>query len=146
MKKIKVTRTVHKKVPWYEKPSLLFAVIGGCLLVMGILLARVTGRAGENTLRSGIVIAEAAAPAPGMGHVVDLGAALPATEPGGLLPPIRVRTRSDAQQARALLRTARKGSEPDAGSGEHGSVDGRRLVNLAKQGALSAQACGRNCP
>jgi hypothetical protein len=140
LKKIKVTRTVHKKVPWYEKPTLLFVVIGGCLLVLGILLARVTGKAGENTLRSEVVIAEAAAPAPGMAHVVELGAALPATEPGGLLPPIRVRTRIDAQQARALVRAARQGSETGAAPGEHGSVDGRHLVELAKQGTLSAQA------
>lgn len=139
MKKIKVTRTVHKKVPWYEKPTLLFVVIGGALLVLGILLARVTGMAGKNTMRSEVVIAEAAAPAPSTAHVVELGAPLPATAPGGLLPPIRVSTRPDAQQARALVRAARLGGGPDADPGEHGYVDGRRLAELAKQGTLSAQ-------
>jgi hypothetical protein len=140
LKKIKVTRTVHKKVPWYEKPTLLFVVIASALLVLGILLARVTGKAGEKNLRSEIVLAEAAAPAAGTDHVVDLGTPLPTTAPDGLLPPIRVRTRSDAQQARALVRAARQGSEPDASPGEHGYIDGRRLAELAKQGTLSPQA------
>jgi hypothetical protein len=140
LKKIKVTRTVHKKVPWYERPTLLFAVIAVCLLVVGIFLARVTGKAGENALRSEVVIAEPAAPEPGMTHVVEIGGALPPTAPGGFLPPIRVGTRIDAQHARVALRAARGEGEPGAGQGEYGYVDGRRIVELARQGALSAQA------
>jgi hypothetical protein len=50
VKKIKVTKQVAAKVPWYEKPPILFTVIAGVLLVAGVLMGKFTTRAPDTSM------------------------------------------------------------------------------------------------
>jgi len=114
LKKIKVTKQVRKKVPWYEKPTHLFLAIIGLLVVAGVLMARCSGEARKRALEAQVVAADTTAAqrdsleeVMAFEHLLRPGDPLPAAQPGTLLPPIRVETRPEAEAARAALRRAR---------------------------------------
>ncbi len=145
MKKIKVTRRVHRKKPWYEKPEILFGVIIVGLGLAGLLLARFyqgprqvapLGTAAGADSAATRTNATPAAPVLDLGHVLATGAPLPSVAEGELLPPVRVETRAAATQTRRALRAARDlrpmgavDGGPGSGSGgEFAFAEGRRLL------------------
>ena len=86
MKKIKVTRTVHRKVPWYEKPKILFLAIAGALMVAGVLMAQITGMLREKSYQGqeGSADSTLVTPQSIEAEEIDVYALLPV--PGDLLP------------------------------------------------------------
>jgi len=50
LKKIKVTKRVATKVPWYEKPPLLFSAIAALLLIAGIAMGRFNAKSPDTTM------------------------------------------------------------------------------------------------
>ncbi|MFH1144751.1 MAG: hypothetical protein V1774_09435 [Candidatus Eisenbacteria bacterium] len=146
MKKIKVTKRVHAKVPWYEQPAILFSVIAVLLVGAGLLMAhlyrgttepdvilggreRVDSTLVSNTGpgAAGTAIAE---PAP---HVLMLGDPFLEPAPGAVLPPLRAETLIEAAHVRERLRQARQlerhpESESELEPGEYGCVSGDALL------------------
>jgi hypothetical protein len=160
LKKIKVTKTVHKKVTLWERPIVMIALIALVLLIGGVMMAQFSGKAREKGLESkefGVGgtspattatetpagAAPAAAPAappaaaPVLSHVLEIGAPLPAAGPGDLLPPLQVHTHPDAAHARASLRTALAG---EVASPAGGFVDAKDIVAMAARGTPGPEA------
>ncbi len=116
VRKIKVTKKVVAKTPWYEKPPLLFGAIAGLLLVSGVVMAHLNARSGSGGLFGSVApdsvataADSAAVPAPAMPtHILTADAVLPSARPGGCLPPLRVETLREAVATRAKLRSARE--------------------------------------
>ncbi len=138
VRKLKVTKRVAAAVPWYERPVLLFAVIGVALLGAGILMANITSRNARVPVALGPATGDAAPGAeaqPGQtdaqsagqselkaevvapGPLLSPTAALPAIAPGQVAPPLAAETRQDAATARVRLREAR-GMAPAASQAE----------------------------
>jgi len=140
--KPRVTRRVHVKKPWYERPSLLFAALIVALGIGGILVARLmSGGRGIQTLggpSAPSATTEAPAtpapesPAPAetedLTGILGVGDPVPPAEPGTVLPPIRVETVAEAAAARRALRQALAGSTS-------AFVEGARLVEASAGGA-----------
>jgi len=138
LKKIKVTRTAKAKLPWYERPVLLFTAIGAALLVLGVVMAWLSGMAREKALQADQVSATAPAAAEAAldpGSVLEAGAPLPRPPEGGLVPPIRVRLRAEGEQARASLRAALASDGDVSAIPALGYVDTRSLSRLGAQTA-----------
>lgn len=132
MKKIKVTRAT-RKVPWYEKPYLLFPAIGLALVGLGLLMAHLSGLAREKTLEAETVHALPAAQqaAQATPHVLEPGSPLPPAGPGELLPPLKAGTRAEAEAAREACRRARGIERAGQGPGGYGFVDAQRIAAAA---------------
>jgi hypothetical protein len=143
--KPRVTRRVHVKKPWYERPWLLFIALIIALGIGGILISRLmSGGKGVSTL-GGPVTTDAtteapaapapAAPAPTPGDdltgILSASDPLPAAEPGMVLPPIRVETTAEATEARRVLRLARAVTSGAAPA----FIEGASLVEASAGGA-----------
>jgi len=119
LKKIKVTKRVSQKVPWYEKPPLLFGAIAAVLLVSGVIMGHLnsrTGRTGGGGGADSLAIPDDDELGDRTTSVLGIEEALPAARSGACLPPIRTDTRREAATARRHLREAR-GLDAWAGSG-----------------------------
>jgi hypothetical protein len=160
LKKIKVTKTVHKKTKLLERPVALIGLIALVLLIGGFMMAQFSGKAREKGIEATVFGTGEAAPAttasetpagatpaaapaatlaaaPVLPHILEIGASLPQAGPGDLLPPLQVRTHPDALQARAALRGARASGEASpAGT----FVDVKDIAALAAQGTAGPAA------
>lgn len=166
-KKIKVTKREAAKVPWYERPVLLFGVIAAVLAVGGVLMAYVYRQSsGPTTVFGGaegdsLAVATAAGEAAGDGtssadslrssasqrqdsasqgsesHVLAVRTMLPPAAPGHLLPPLHIETLADGSAARSAYRAARDLSPPGAPGPVYGFIAASELAT-----ALSAEASG----
>ncbi len=162
VRKLKVTKRVAAKPPWYERPPLLFGAIGAVLLVSGILMANLTSRTARNAGALGQAThtpaatpgAEAspgatqtpASTPPGStdpGHLLDPSAPLPPIAAGECGPPLAADTRHTAALARTRMREARSLGALTADGGREGAlfahVAVENLVTRATQGASPAQ-------
>lgn len=152
MKKVKVTRRVARKVPWYERPPLLFGSIALVLLVSGIVMAHLHGgpsTSGEPS--SGALEDSLAAGADSLVdvadelpmHVLGSDAPLPPTEPGQCLPPMQVETLMDAAAIRTKLRDARMLQPLVTPDGSAGPTEGTPVFAYAPvKSLLEAAADG----
>lgn len=140
--KPRVTRRIHVKKPWYERPGLLFGALVVALGIGGILIARLmSGGGGVTTLGGPPAPDDATAQAPAtpapaptaivveedLTGILGAGEPLPAAEPGRVLPPIRIETTAEAAEARRALRQARAIEVPVF-------VEGAKLVEAAAGG------------
>ncbi|MCK4305795.1 MAG: hypothetical protein KAY24_16275, partial [Candidatus Eisenbacteria sp.] len=116
MKKIKVTRRVITKPPWYERPPLLFGAIAGLLIISGFVMAQLNSRSAQQptVLGTGGDDDSLSAPAESLetvghlpGHVLASDAPWPPAVSGECLPPVEVETLKGAVALRARLRHAR---------------------------------------
>jgi len=127
VRKLKVTKRVATPVPWYERPVLLFAVIGAALLGAGILMANITSRnvsvptalgpggdgAADTLPVQGQPEARPAGQTAEQAEVVARGvllspdAALPPIASGQGSPPLLAETRQDAAAVRDRMRAVR---------------------------------------
>jgi hypothetical protein len=155
VRKLKVTKRVADKVPWYERPVLLFSAIGVLLLGAGILMANVTSRNARvpQALGPSSGGATSATPAPGQvdgqaGVVASRillppTAALPPLTSGQCAPPLAAETRQEAVTARTRLREARGLAQltPQAvpGTAAFGDAAVDELVTQAAQAGSPAQ-------
>ncbi|MCK4413762.1 MAG: hypothetical protein KAY32_09475 [Candidatus Eisenbacteria sp.] len=153
MKKIKVTKRVRVKVPWYERPPLLIGAIAIVLAVAGLLMAhlnRGTGSpgvlgssGGSDTTQAHPAQAVAVEQDTVLGaHVLSLGEPFEAPDPGDLLPPIAAETLGDAADVRALLREVRHVSLGEVGPGGAGFLEAGELVAASAAGRLIPEAWG----
>jgi len=118
LKKIKVTKRVRAKVPWYERPPLLFGAIAVLLAGAGLLMAHLNrGSNSPEVLGTGERTDGTSAPAQGepatdwhaeAPDVLAAGAELPPASPGKLLPPVRIETLGEAARVRERFRKARE--------------------------------------
>jgi len=145
VKKIKVTKRVRAKIPWYERPPLLFGALAILLGLGGLLMARVNWGGGgkqsvlgdnraDSTLVPGGQAVDWHAQAPG---VLELGDALPNPNAGEALPPVRVETLIEAPEARQLLRETR-GLQPakDGGAALYGCAPAVVLAAQQETGSV----------
>ncbi len=113
VRKVKVTKKVAAKVPWYERPPLLFGAIAAVLLVSGILMAHLTSRTTSSTQSvlggdaGGDSLAPVVADTAAREHLLTVKDDIPAVGTGELLPPLMVETLQDAATARHLTRDVR---------------------------------------
>lgn len=116
MSKLKVKRKVTPKVPWYEKPPLLFGAIAALLIISGFGMAQINSRVSEAPEEGSDVDSVAIA----MGDTVNTrwqatagllaaDADLPTPGAGQMLPPILIETLRDAAFVRGRLRDVRGG-------------------------------------
>ena len=140
--KPRVTRRIHVKKPWYERPWLLFIALIIALGIGGFLISRLMAGGRRAVTLGGpptpdAVSEEPATPAPptpaatvteDMTGILSAGDPLPAVGPGMVLPPIRVETTAEAAEARRTLRQAPTGTAP-------AFIEGARLVGASAGGA-----------
>jgi hypothetical protein len=132
LKKIKVTRK-DKKLPWYERPVILFTAIGVVLAGLGLLMAYLNGVASKKSLAADTVSAADTVQVPmAAPHVLEPGAAVPAIGTGELLPPLRTTTHADAGQARVAYRTARGIERAGEGPATYGFIDVKLIAGLGE--------------
>lgn len=114
MSTLKVKRKVTPKVPWYEKPPLLFGSIAALLIISGFVMAQINSRVSQPPAE----VAEVDSVAVAVGDSISarwqltaglLGAdeVLPEPAPGEILPPVLVQTLRDAALVREKLRVVR---------------------------------------
>ena len=154
MKKIKVTKRVRAKTPWYERPPILFAVLAVLLAGAGLLMAYLSRGTGSSSRilggRSQVDSTQVAQQAPAAGsddwreqarHVLATTDALPAASPGAVLPPMRAETFADAGHVRTLLRQARDlHPAQEGGAGAYGCVPAVVLAAAQQTGRLTDPA------
>ena len=147
VKKLKVTKRVEVKPPWYERPPLLFGAIAIVLLASGILMANVTSRTTKQSTQAlgqgtdtGTPTATTGAPgtAPAgsaaTGLVLDPDAPLPPLAAGECGPPLAAETRQAAAVARTRMREARSLRALTVEGGREGAVFAHVAVeNLVAQ-------------
>lgn len=116
MSTLKVKRKVTPKVPWYEKPPLLFGAIAGLLVVSGFVMAQINSRVSQTPAEVADVDSVAAAVGDSISARWQLTAGLlgadeplPQPAPGEILPPVLVETLRDAVLVREKLRAAHGG-------------------------------------
>jgi len=140
--KPRVTRRVHVKKPWYERPWLLFGALVIALGIGGFAISRlmsggrgvatIGGPAATDATTEAPATSAPAVPAPSptedLTGILHAGDPLPAAEPGMVLPPIRVETTAEAAEARRALRQALAGATP-------AFVEGAKLVGASAGGA-----------
>jgi hypothetical protein len=121
LKKIKVTKRVATKVPWYEKPPLLFGAIAGLLLISGLVMAHLNSRTAKPPVvlgpdSAGDSSVVATLPSDDLGEaqaeLLTVADALPPAESGVSLPPVVLETLKDAVALRARFREARQLEAP----------------------------------
>jgi hypothetical protein len=158
VRKLKVTKRVAAKVPWYEKPVLLFGAIAVILLGAGILMANVTSRSARAPAAlgpgaGGGTASPATTPSGPQAEVVPPGtllnptAALPPIASCQCAPPLAAETRQDAVAARTRLREARglapRAPEDGPGVAVFSNVAVDELVAHASQTGSPAQLWDR---
>jgi len=151
VKKIKVTKRVRAKVPWYERPPLLFGAISVALVGAGLLMAHLNrgsggpdvlgGPGGSDTTRVENAQPQVEEEDTGIGeHVFQLGERFETPRPGDLLPPMAAETLGEAAEVRARLREARQATLGGPGPGAAGFLEAGELVAAAGAGRLHPEA------
>jgi len=152
VKKLKVTKRVEVKPPWYERPPLLFGAIAIVLLASGILMANVTSRTTKRStqaLGQGTDTPTATTQTPGAapagsaatGHVLDPAAPLPPLAAGECGPPLAAETRQAAVVVRTRLREARALGALTVEGGREGAIFAHVAVeNLVAQATQARDA------
>ncbi len=146
MKKRKVTKRAVVKTPWYERPPLLFGAIAVVLVAGGILMAHLTAgpsnkAAGDAEADSLVQVADLAPVAePGLEHVLESGAPLPAARPGATLPAMEVETLREAVAARQQYREARslRSADESAEGGLYAFTPVREVWSAAQAGGQAS--------
>ena len=161
MKKIKVTKRVHDKVPWYERPVLLFSAIAILLAGAGLLMAHLNRNVGSNSdpvlgtsNQADSTQVPQAGEVSGPGgwhlaapHVLDAGGAIPQAASGEVLPPIYAETLVEAAHVRENLRRARDLQPWSSGAeAAYGCLPADSLVAAATGEALGSEIGGELTP